>query len=278
MTSNSTADGTTASNPASTSDDSQAADPAGFYQTLGNGPRKVICLNGWFGHAGNWGPFVNSLNREAFTYAFMDYRGYGMRRGSGGPWTMAQIAADALAVADDLGWQTFSLIGHSMGGMAIQRVLAEAPTRVRALVGISPVPAGGVPFDDQGWALFSSAAQDPTARRMIIDLTTGNRLSATWLDAMTAASVASADEAAFAAYLEAWARTSFTERIRGLEVPVLVIAGEHDPALGADTCRATWLADYPKATLQIMANAGHYATEETPVALATAVENFLSQH
>lgn len=251
---------------------------SGNYETLGNGPRKVLCLNGWFGHAGNWGPFVDSLNGEAFTYAFVDYRGYGMRRGSGGPYTMDQIAADALAVADELGWRTFALIGHSMGGMAVQRLLVEAPTRVRALVGISPVPAGGVPFDEQGWALFSSAAKDPAARRMILDLTTGNRLTSTWLDAMTASSLANADEAAFGAYLDAWAKTSFVERINGLEVPVLVIAGEHDPALGAETCKATWLNNYPNATLQVMANAGHYAMEETPVALATAVENFLSQH
>ena len=31
-------------------------------------------------------------------------------------------------------------------------------------------------------------------------------------------------------------------RDRGQTLPVLVIAGEHDPALGAETCKATWLA------------------------------------
>ncbi|MFT4266907.1 MAG: alpha/beta hydrolase [Xenophilus sp.] len=245
------------------------------FQTIGSGPRKVLCLNGWFGHAGDWGPFVRSLDGQAFTYAFMDYHGYGRRRGSGGEYTMAEIGRDALAVADALGWQRFSLVGHSMGGMAAQQVLADAPERVEALVGISPVPAGGVPFDEQGWGLFSSAAKDPGARRAIIDLTTGNRLTGTWLDAMVKNSLAHSDEEAFAAYLTAWAKTSFVERIQGKALPVLVIAGEHDPALGAETCKATWLQHYPNATLQVMANAGHYAMEETPVALASAVEAFL---
>ena len=245
---------------------------------LGQGAHRVLCLNGWFGHAGDWGPWTDSLDTKGFTYAFMDYRGYGRRRGSGGDYSMAEIAADALAAADELGWEDFSLIGHSMGGMAVQQVLAETPERVRALVGVCPVPASGVPFDEAGWGLFSSAAQDASARRAIIDLTTGNRLTGTWLDAMVQSSLAHSDREAFAAYLEAWARTSLAERIQGLDLPVLVIAGEHDPALGMDTCRATWLQHYPQATLQCMGNAGHYPMNETPVALASAIEAFLREH
>lgn len=161
-----------------------AASPLDFTTLVGTGPCHVIALHGWFGHAGGWGPFVNSLDTQAFTCAFMDQRGYGSRRGSGGPYTLAQIAQDALALADALDWQHFALVGHSMGGAAIQAVLAEAPERVQALVGITPVPASGVPFDDASWAFFSNAATDPATRRAILDMTTGNRLTGTWLDAM----------------------------------------------------------------------------------------------
>ena len=54
-----------------------------------------------------------------------------------------------------------------------------------------------------------------------------------------------------------------------------MIAGEHDPALGEATCKATWLQHYPNATLEVMANAGHYPMDETPIALATVIERFL---
>jgi pimeloyl-ACP methyl ester carboxylesterase len=178
-------------------------------QIVGSGPNKVICLNGWFGHARGWGPLMHSLDTQHFNYAFMDYRGYGARKGSGGPYTIAQIGHDVLALADHLGWQRFSLVGHSMGGLGIQQVLADAPARVQALVGITPVPASGVPFDDAGWAFFSSAARDAAARKGIIDLTTGNRLTGVWLDAMVKSSLTHSDVEAFDAYLTAWARTSF---------------------------------------------------------------------
>lgn len=242
---------------------------------VGCGPHHVICLHGWFGHSSGWGPMVQSLDTQAFTYAFMDVRGYGRRRGSGGPYSMAQVAQDVLALADELGWGQFSLVGHSMGGLAIQQVLAEAPARVRALVGITPVPANGVPFDEAGWTFFSAAAKDPGTRRAILDLTTGNRLTGTWLDAMVQQSLRSSDEEAFAAYLTAWAKSDCLDQVQGQSLPVLVVAGANDPALGPDTCKATWLQHYPQATLEVMDNAGHYPMDETPLALVTAMERFL---
>ena len=142
-------------------------------------------------------------------------------------------------------------------------------------MGITPVPASGVPFDEQAWAFFSAAAGDVGTRRAIIDLTTGNRLTGTWLDAMAQGSMRHSDAEAFAEYLSAWARTDFADRIRGQQLPVLVIAGEHDPALGAETCKATWLAHYPQARLEVMANAGHYPMDETPIALVSTIESFL---
>lgn len=242
---------------------------------VGAGAHKVICLNGWFGHARGWGPFVQHLDTTRFSYAFMDYRGYGARKVSAGPYTMRQIAQDVLAMANDLGWETFSLIGHSMGGMAIQQVLAYAPDRVRSLVAITPVPASGVPFDEDGWAFFSSAIESLEARRAIIDLTTGNRLTPTWINAVAQASVNHSDQQAFGAYLHAWAKTDFTDQIIGKMLPVLVLAGQHDPALGEETSKATWLQHYPNATLHVLANAGHYPMDETPVALATIIEKFM---
>src|SRR5206468_8094930 len=161
-----------------------------------------------------------------------------------------EIAGDALAAADELGWTSFSLLGHSMGGKAMQRVLADAPERVRRIVGVSPVPAGEVPFDADGWALFSGAADDPAKRRAIIDLTTGNRHTAVWLDAMVEYSLATSDRDAFGAYLEAWARTDFHAEIEGRDVALKAIAGAHDPALSADVMRQTFLAWYPRAELE----------------------------
>jgi pimeloyl-ACP methyl ester carboxylesterase len=242
---------------------------------VGRGPRRVIALHGWFGSARGWGWLPGLIDGDVFSYAFLDCRGYGDRRDIAGEHSIAEISGDALALADELGWERFSVVGHSMGGSAAQRVLADAPARVERLVGISPVPAGGVPFDEQGWELFDGAAEDPDKRRAIIDLTTGGRLSPRWLDDMVRFSLEQSDREAFRAYLPAWARTDFTAEVTGNPVPALAVVGEHDPALGAPAMRQTWLRQYPKARLEVVPNAGHYAMYETPVHLATLLERFL---
>jgi len=246
------------------------------HQLIGTGAHKVIALHGWFGHAGGWGPLPQHLSRSDFSYALMDDRGYGGMRGSGGPYTMEQVARDALALADHLGWQRFSLVGHSMGGMAIQQALVLAPERVRALVAITPVSAAGVPLDEAGQQLFTAAGHDPQARRTILDFTTGNRLTGTWLDAMVASTQAHSDDAAVADYMVSWTQTHFVEQIQGKTLPVLVLPGEHDPALGEAACRASWMQHYPNAQLQVVRNAGHYPMDETPIHLATLIERFLA--
>lgn len=243
--------------------------------TVGSGPRRVLALHGWFGSARGWGALPELIDPDRFSYAFLDCRGYGERRDVPGEYTIAEISQDALALADELGWDRFSVVGHSMGGSAAQRVLADAPRRVERLVGISPVPAGGVPFDEQGWALFTGAADDLDNRRAIIDLTTGNRLSRHWLDRMVGDSARASTVAAFRAYLPAWANTDFAAAIAGNPVPALAVVGAHDPALGEAAITATWLTHYPNARLEVLANAGHYAMYETPVRLATVLEEFL---
>jgi pimeloyl-ACP methyl ester carboxylesterase len=83
------------------------------------------------------------------------------------------------------------------------------------------------------------------------------------------------DAEAFAAYLTSWTRTDFHELIEGSQVPVKVIVGEHDPALSEQVMRGTFERWYPNCTVEVLANAGHYAFDETPVALATSIERFL---
>jgi pimeloyl-ACP methyl ester carboxylesterase len=247
------------------------------HEVHGDGEHRVIGLHGWFADRAAFHSLLPYLDRERFRYAFVDYRGYGEAKGVLGEYTVDEIAGDVLATADALGWQEFSVLGHSMGGKVAQSVLAQARDKVKKLVGISPVPASGVPFDEQSWALFSSAPDDPDSRRAIIDFTTGNRLTRTWLDAMVRTSLECCDVDAFRSYLMSWAKEDFHDRTTGASTPMLVIAGEHDPALGEQAMSGTFGQWYPKAEIQLMSNVGHYAADEAPIAVASVVESFLDR-
>lgn len=244
------------------------------FHRVGHGPHAVLVLHGWFGDARSFEPIEAWLSQDKFSYVFVDYRGYGERRDTRGAYTIDEIAADALALADALGFRAFSLVGHSMGGMAIEKIAACAPERVRALVPVAPVPCGGIAFDAARRALFEGAAGHPGNRRAIIDRSTGGRLPSSWVEWKAAYSASHSSPEAFAAYFHAWADTDFSDEIAGRH-PVKVLVGEHDPTFNAALMAKTYLRRYPLATVDVLANAGHYPMNETPLALVAAIESFL---
>ena len=244
------------------------------FHRVGTGPHPVLVLHGWFGDAHAFEPIEPWLATDTFSYVFMDYRCYGGMRDAPGAYTIDEIATDVLALADALGFASFSLVGHSMGAMAIERVAVMAPARVRALVPVAPVPCGGIPFDPARRALFEGAADSLSHRTTIIDRSTGGRLPPSWVAWKAAYSMSRASTQAFGAYFHAWAETDFSAEITGTH-PVKVLVGEHDPAFNVDLMTATYLRRYPRASIEVLKNAGHYPMNETPLALVTAIEQFL---
>jgi pimeloyl-ACP methyl ester carboxylesterase len=241
----------------------------------GSGPHRVIAVHGWLADRADYAATLPDLDRQSFSYLLVDLRGYGEARDAPGAYTTAEGAADILTLADRLGWDSFSLIGHSMGGAVVQRVLAAAPHRVRRLVGISPVPASGLKMPPEQWELFASAAEKPESRRVIIDTTTGSVRPAAWLERMVDRSVARSDPLAFRAWLDSWAGEDFTAEVAGSETPALAVTGALDPAISADFMRQTWLRCYVRGEVVELTCAGHHAMDETPLQLIRTVEDFL---
>ncbi len=250
---------------------------AGSYVRVGFGDHRVIALHGWFGSSLGWGHLSDYLNPAQFSYVFPDLRGYGGRRDEPGEFTMAEAAADAIALADQLGWERFSLVGHAMGGVAVQHMLDQAPQRVRRLVGVSPVPAAGLPLGESQWSLYVSAAASRASRAMIVNYSTGSRLNQAFIDRIVGHSLENASEQAFGRYLESWARADIVARVKGNEVPVKVITGQYDPTQPSEFMEQAWLQVYPNSELEVLPGTGQYPMFETPVALAASIEEFLSR-
>jgi esterase len=218
----------------------------------GHGPERALVLHGWFGDWRVFEPMLSALDESRFSFAFMDYRGYGQSRALGGPFDIPTIASDAVALADHLRWDTFNLVGHSMGGKAALRLAVDHPRRVRKILAITPVWAGSVPFDDQSLAMFRGAVQDVRLREAIIGDTAGGREPAVWARNLAAQSFRVSLQGAFGGYLESWALSDFAADVHGLPIPTRVVAGAHDSSITRDMVSATWLAHLSRVSLDVL--------------------------
>ncbi|MCU1369003.1 MAG: alpha/beta hydrolase fold [Ilumatobacteraceae bacterium] len=116
------------------------------YVREGTGPRLLL-LNG-----SGMTVASSAILRTVFTPAFevltLDPRGIGATTIPDQPFTMADCAADALALMDHVGWDSCSVVGISFGGMLAQELAVTAPDRIErlALLCTSPGGAGGSSF------------------------------------------------------------------------------------------------------------------------------------
>lgn len=113
------------------------------YERRGDGPRLLFC-NGSFATLATTRPMVDAFMGRFDTVAH-DQRGLGLTAIPPGPYTMADYAADALALLDHVGWDTCRVVGISFGGMVAQEIAVTAPERIErlALLCTSPGGAGG---------------------------------------------------------------------------------------------------------------------------------------
>ena len=105
---------------------------------------------------------------KSFTVAIHDQRGLGRTAVPKGPYSMAQYAADAVALADHLGWKTFNVLGISFGGMVAQELAVTYPERVERMVlcCTSPGGDGGSSYPLHELALLGSEARADESLRL----------------------------------------------------------------------------------------------------------------
>lgn len=106
------------------------------------GGRPVIALHGWLDNAGSFDLLAPSL--DGWHLVALDAAGHGNsdNRSADASYNIWQEVGDILEVADELGWDRFSLLGHSRGAAVATLFAGTFPDRTASLMLIE----GGLPF------------------------------------------------------------------------------------------------------------------------------------
>lgn len=248
------------------------------HELYGSGDEGVIVMHDFYGCRDTWAFARNFFDVRHFTFAFTEVRGYGESRNLPGEYTPVEAAADILALADNLGWQRFHIVGHSMSGMLAQRVVLDGGARIKSAVLNTPVAASGLSFSPEGFAIIAGSIESNELLGQAFAALTGERLCAEWIEFKIRQTRSTRMVAAQAGYLKSLSEQGFLDDIRGNETPMLVIIGEHDmEPFTVETARSTFLDWYPNAEIALCGNAGHYPQQEAPVYVATVINEFLNR-
>ena len=250
----------------------------------GDGPGLLLV----HGHGGCKEDFADHLAKlaERYTVVMPDLRGHGEsdKPANADMYSFDRIQRDLLQVADTLGFDTFTILGHSMGGMVVRGLVLDTPERIDALIlmdtcagpidGFDPELmdlAASVAFNDGKAALkalldMASPLDNPAYQRSLAERpgyqdfvdSKWNALSEVMWGSMVRAIAHQADD---------------SDRMRAITAPTLVIVGELDLPFREASERMTDAID--GSELVVISGAGHSPQFENPSEWIAAVDAFL---
>ncbi|WP_441277488.1 alpha/beta fold hydrolase [Tardiphaga sp. 172_B4_N1_3] len=213
-----------------------------FYKDWGTG-QPIVFHHGWPLSADDWDNQMMFFLNQGYRVIAHDRRGHGRSSQTATGNEMDTYAADVAELTDKLDLKDAVHIGHSTGGGEVARYVARAKQgRVAKAVLVSAVPPimlktennpGGLPlevFDGFRAALVANRAQ------FYVDVPAGpfygfNRPGAKvyqgvidnwWRQGMIGGAKAHYD------CIKAFSETDFTEDLKAIDVPVLVLHGDDD--------------------------------------------------
>jgi 3-oxoadipate enol-lactonase len=226
-----------------------------------------------------WDLQVSALLRAGYRVLRYDGRGQGRSDAPEGPYSMAQLARDALALIDALELERTSFCGCSLGAMVGQTLAIEWADRIESLVlcattahmppremwddRISVVREKGMDAIAEGaierW--FTVAGRD----RLPQEVERVRRsLLATSVEGFCACAIAIRD-------------MDHRERIGAISTPTLVVVGEHD--VGTPVAAARLVQEkIPGAELVVVPGAPHLVNVERADEFNQMLINFLEEH
>jgi non-heme chloroperoxidase len=241
-----------------------------FYKDWGSG-QPVIFSHGWPLNADAWESQLVFTASNGFRAIAHDRRGHGR---SSQPWNgneMDTYADDLAALIETLDLKDIILVGHSTGGGEVTRYLGRHGTsRIAKAVLIGAVPPlmlktdanpGGLPIDvfdgirngvhaDRSQFYKDLSAPFYGANREGSTVSEGLR-NEFWLQSMMVGIKGALD------CIKAFSETDFTEDLKSIDVPVLVIHGDDDQIVPIGASALESIKLLPNGTLKVYPGAPH---------------------
>ncbi|VVE88760.1 alpha/beta fold hydrolase [Pandoraea bronchicola] len=255
-------------------------------RTAGDGPLTLVLLHGIGGNRHVWPAQFETFVTAGYRVVAWDMPGYG-ESAMPAEATMASLADSLRTLLDTLGPSRFVLVGHSMGGMVAQELMARgAPfTRdIAALVLCGTSPAFGKPDGDfqREFVRQRTAPLDAgkTLREMAEAIVPGmlgepDAAAREGAHALAVDAMGALTPDAYRAALQALVGFEQRTALARLAVPVLLIAGEHDTN-APPKVMARMAESIPDARYVCLPGAGHLMNLTHPAAFDAEVRAFLA--
>lgn len=232
-----------------------------YYEVHGEG-EPLLCVMGLAADTLGWALQIPSWSKR-FRVIVFDNRDVGRSSYADGDYEVADMAADALALADELGLDSFHLVGLSMGGAIAQQIALAAPQRVRTLTLVVTYAGWGRLGRDKA-AMWIRDAADRSREERIDELlmlvlseeTYENERLIGFLRQVMLDNPNPQRPDGFARQLAASRRHDARDRLGELGMPVHVVGAEQD--ILVPVWKSRELARLvPDAKLTVLEGAGH---------------------
>ena len=223
-----------------------------------------VLLHYFGGSARSWDPLIPALAGRCVA---PDLRGFG-EAAPGGAMRVADYADDIAGLLPE----ECVLVGHSMGGKVAMALAARRPPGLRGLVLVAPSPPGPEPMADEARAKLRAAWGDPAAARNVARSISRHQDGPAF-DRIVADHLRASRDA-WAAWLDRGSREDLRPLARQVQVPVLVVVGADDAALGPGAQARETLPMLPGAELRTVADSRHLVPLDQPDALAAVMRGW----
>jgi len=258
------------------------------YRDVGEGDVPLVLLQHFRGNLDNWDPALIDALASSRRVVTFDNTGVGATTGTT-PNTIEQMARDAIAFVEAVGFKRIDLLGFSIGSFVAQEIALIRPDVLRRVVLASSAPQGAAGM--HGWApdVIGAVGQPEANPQGYVDVffahsatsrEAGQQAAARIFGRTTERDEPTTWQTRQAQYdaVCAWGipNHSLLERVAAIDLPVFVANGDSDPMI---LPRYSYLLAglLPNARLTIYPDSAHGFLFQHHTRFAADVNAFLAE-